>query len=631
MAPGTYVENIDFLGKAITVRSTAPEDPAVVAATIIDGSEGVCVTFRSAQDSRSLLRGFTVANGSTGVLCKQGFGVLTFPRPMIQGNTFVHQSGYAIYKYLGSCPDLIANTFVDSVYGVRIESYGTGVICDNVAIGCDIMLCGYPTVHSVSPFTVSVSRNTIINGRIYVNAVYSSLCSLISVNENVTEGGRGIRISVEPATDVCAMGNSLTGGELYVHTYGNATVVENYSYGGGLDIWALGNATVVKNYVSGSVSAGISCHSPDMVVRENVVEGCVLGPNEVGALECYGNGVVEGNVIRNNDGSSCEFYSCGGGMVIAASWRGTLSVRSNLVIGNIGRKGGGLNLVEGSGGFCTIVGNSIVGNLAVAQGGGMYIGDSAVVASNLIAGNYAMSSGGALYLDARHVAAYKPAVVACNTIVGNCSYGGGGAIWMHTDEAVVEIANCVLFDNRPPVSTLDYWSVYSPGRVVVSNSIIEGGEGSFIIGGYPAQLTWGTGNIDADPMFADGGYWWGDEYVLGGDYRLLPGSPCIDAGTNEIDLPGTTAVETLPDLDLAGVKRIIDGNLDGTATVDIGAYEYLPGDVNGDGRVNLLDLLRIRNSLGMEPWSALRRADVNADGRIDLLDLLLTRRLFVSW
>ena len=40
IAPGTYTgdgnRDIDFLGKAITVRSTDPDDPSVVAATVID-------------------------------------------------------------------------------------------------------------------------------------------------------------------------------------------------------------------------------------------------------------------------------------------------------------------------------------------------------------------------------------------------------------------------------------------------------------------------------------------------------------------------------------------------------------------------------------------------------------------
>ena len=51
----TYYERIDFLGKAITVRSANPDDPAVVAATIIDGSKaGSVVTFSSGEGSPAL-------------------------------------------------------------------------------------------------------------------------------------------------------------------------------------------------------------------------------------------------------------------------------------------------------------------------------------------------------------------------------------------------------------------------------------------------------------------------------------------------------------------------------------------------------------------------------------------------
>ena len=44
--PGTYLENINFIGKGITLRSEDPDDPAV-AATIIDGGQkGSVVSFK---------------------------------------------------------------------------------------------------------------------------------------------------------------------------------------------------------------------------------------------------------------------------------------------------------------------------------------------------------------------------------------------------------------------------------------------------------------------------------------------------------------------------------------------------------------------------------------------------------
>jgi len=51
-----------------------------------------------------------------------------------------------------------------------------------------------------------------------------------------------------------------------------------------------------------------------------------------------------------------------------------------------------------------------------------------------------------------------------------------------------------------------------------------------------------------------------------------------------------------------------------------------PADPNGDGRVNILDLIFVRNHLGQpvetgDNW----KADVNRDGKIDVLDLLVVR------
>jgi nitrous oxidase accessory protein NosD len=65
VAPGVYRENLDFLGKGITVTSRHPQDAAVVAATIIDGGEqGSVVTFDSYEPPGAVLCGFTITNGS---------------------------------------------------------------------------------------------------------------------------------------------------------------------------------------------------------------------------------------------------------------------------------------------------------------------------------------------------------------------------------------------------------------------------------------------------------------------------------------------------------------------------------------------------------------------------------------
>jgi hypothetical protein len=64
VGPGTYFETINFLGKNITVTGTDPNDPDVVAATIINGSrKGSVVTFDTGETSEAVLTGFTITGG----------------------------------------------------------------------------------------------------------------------------------------------------------------------------------------------------------------------------------------------------------------------------------------------------------------------------------------------------------------------------------------------------------------------------------------------------------------------------------------------------------------------------------------------------------------------------------------
>jgi len=69
VAPGTYFEAIGFHGKVITVQSTNPNDPSVVAATIINaGGLGSVVTFSGGEDQvNTILDGFTLTGGVNGI------------------------------------------------------------------------------------------------------------------------------------------------------------------------------------------------------------------------------------------------------------------------------------------------------------------------------------------------------------------------------------------------------------------------------------------------------------------------------------------------------------------------------------------------------------------------------------
>jgi parallel beta-helix repeat protein len=173
---------------------------------------------------------------------------------------------------------------------------------------------------------------------------------------------------------------------------------------------------------------------------------------------------------------------------------------------------------------CTISNNS-----ATNYGGGIYCDESSPTITNCtISGNLA-SNGGGIFC-----ALSSPQITNC-TISGNLatSYGGGICCYYYSPR----IVNSILYDDSPQEISL------TGGFIInITYSNIQGG--------------WkGEGNIDADPLF-----------VGGGDYHLTVNSPCIDVGSN-------TAAAGIP-FDKDGNPRIMDGNNDGIATVDMGAYEY---------------------------------------------------------
>jgi len=111
--PGTYVENIDFGGKAITVKSKL--GPYY---TVIDGNQsGSVVTFESSEGNDSILQGFTLTNGS-GSQDPSG-----------------HLIGGGI-RCSDSSPTILGNVIEgnQAAYGGGIAAYGTYVAIENNVI-----------------------------------------------------------------------------------------------------------------------------------------------------------------------------------------------------------------------------------------------------------------------------------------------------------------------------------------------------------------------------------------------------------------------------------------------------------------------------------------------------------------
>ena len=67
--PGTYVENINYNGKNITIASLflTTQDTTYISQTIIDGNQnGTVVSFENGETMGAVLTGFTITNGSGG-------------------------------------------------------------------------------------------------------------------------------------------------------------------------------------------------------------------------------------------------------------------------------------------------------------------------------------------------------------------------------------------------------------------------------------------------------------------------------------------------------------------------------------------------------------------------------------
>jgi hypothetical protein len=178
---------------------------------------------------------------------------------------------------------------------------------------------------------------------------------------------------------------------------------------------------------------------------------------------------------------------------------------------------------------CTVSNCILIGNSAVSYGGGGSEYDT--LYNCLIAGNQAVRAGGG---------AYGSTLYNC-TVVGNKtlnpgSYTAGGAY------------QCAIYN------TIVYYNSAKNPQDTDALTATNYSCASDIVPGV-------NGNITNAPMFVDPGSGYGTNLVMG-NYRLMQGSPCINAGAN-------VYVSTTTDLD--GYSRIDHYS----RIVDMGCYEYL--------------------------------------------------------
>ncbi|HTY07801.1 MAG TPA: Ig-like domain-containing protein [Candidatus Edwardsbacteria bacterium] len=214
--------------------------------------------------------------------------------------------------------------------------------------------------------------------------------------------------------------------------------------------------------------------------------------------------LTAGGGTRWPDEHGAGTYREGGGVLVALC---SPTIRNNRIVDNHTVGGDGLSGAGGGGiragdGDPRILDNVIEFNSGADYGGGIVLNYcGATVRNNLIYRNSggAAYGGGGLWLNGNGA---QPKLIENNTIVGNSSGSSGGGICF-LGGASATVRNVIIWGNSTPQMTAGHTASYCD---------IQGG--------------WsGTGNIDAEPLFADGNY-----------FLLSASSPCVDAGDTSVAL-----------------------------------------------------------------------------------------------
>ena len=413
--------------------------------------------------------------------------------------------------------------------------------------------------------------------------------------------------------------------------------------GGGLYIYyeatpEITTCSFIDNY-SGNHGGGVYCEEADPILYY-----CIFSGNSTPST---GGGMS--NFDSNPTLTGCDFDDntsmFGGGMYNSMWTYPCTPVLTNCTFtGNTGEYGGGGMLNWGGNPEltdCTFTSNS------AGTGGGLQNDPNSnpTLTNCIFEGNSAYDGGGMDNDDS------SPTLVNC-LFKGNSAerYGGGIAHYSLADDGPI-LLNCSFcgntageegggicnsgLDPTPTLTNVILWANADVGGMDESAQL-------HVHSGVPV-LTYSCiqdcttfcadpndHNIGDDPLFLDPNGPDGDPNTWAdNDYHLTADSPVIDTGNNNAVPPGVTT-------DLDGNTRIVDGDQNGSAIVDLGPYEFFTscagqsrGDCNGDGSINSLDIDPYvealvdpaQFNLDYDPITWQCAADINCDGSMNSLDI----------
>ena len=104
------------------------------------------------------------------------------------------------------------------------------------------------------------------------------------------------------------------------------------------------------------------------------------------------------------------------------------------------------------------------------------------------------------------------------TFSGNTADNNGGGMYLYSFSNPT-MTNSILWGNSP--HEIYFYEDDYPSSITITYSDIQGGQDS-IVTNDNGTVTWGSGNIDSDPLFTG---------PINGDFTLQGNSPCIDTGS----------------------------------------------------------------------------------------------------